>query len=172
MSDKYYIMSINDSINEKEIIELKNELKKHQKEYKLYQRIQAVLMVKSGETRKQAAEYIGVHRNTVGIWVNNYDEEGLDGLKVDYSNCEAESRLTNEQLAILFEILTDPNEHYTIRDARNIIKDKFGVEYSIKQVWVITRKKLGLNYRKPFIVYDSAPDNADEIFKKNIKNKS
>ena len=68
MSDKYYIMSINDSINEKEIIELKNELKKHQKEYKLYQRIQAVLMVKSGETRKQAAEYIGVHRNTVGIW--------------------------------------------------------------------------------------------------------
>ena len=104
--------------------------------------------------------------------VNNYDEEGLDGLKVDYSNCGAESRLTNEQLAILFEILTDPNEHYTIRDARNIIKDKFGVEYSIKQVWVITRKKLGLNYRKPFIVYDSAPDNADEIFKKNIKNKS
>ena len=46
MNDKYYIMTINDSINEKEINELKKELKKHQKEYKLYQRIQAVLMVK------------------------------------------------------------------------------------------------------------------------------
>ena len=159
-------MSINDSLEEKEINELKKELKKHQKEYKLYQRIQAVLMVKSGESRKQAAEYIGVHRNTVGTWVTKYNKEGLDGLKVDYSNCGAESRLTNQQLSKLFEILTDPNEHYTIRDARNIIKKEFDVEYSNKQVWVITRKKLGLNYRKPYIVYESSPDNADEIFKK------
>ena len=165
-------MSINDSINEKEINQLKKELKKHQRNYKLYQRIQAVLMVKSGETRKTSSRiYFGVHRNTVGIWVTNYDKEGLDGLKVDYSNCGAESRLTDKQLAILFEILTDPNEHYTIRDARIIIKEKFDVEYSIKQVWIITRKKLGLNYRKPYIVYESAPDNANEIFKKNVKNK-
>ena len=49
---------------------LKKELKKHQKKYKLYQRIQAVLMVKSGESQKQAAEYIGIHRNTVGTWKN------------------------------------------------------------------------------------------------------
>ena len=164
-------MSINDTLDEKEINELKKELKKHQKEYKLYQRIQAVLMVKSGETRKQAAEYIGVHRNTVGAWVTKYNKEGLNGLKVDYSNCGAESRLTNQQLSTLFEILTDPNKNYTIRDARNIIKKEFDVEYSNKQVWVITRKKLGLNYRKPYIVYESAPDNADEIFKKNVQNR-
>ena len=42
-------MSINDSINKQEIKDLKKELKKYQKEYKLYQRILAVLMVKSGE---------------------------------------------------------------------------------------------------------------------------
>ena len=50
-------------------------------------------------------------------------------------------------------------------------KERYGVEYTPKQVWIITRKKLRLNYRKPYLVYDKAPENADEIFKKNIKNR-
>ena len=96
---------------------------------------------------------------------------GIDGLKSDYSNCGAESRVTNKQLNDLFEILIYPNEHYTLRDARNLIKKNYGIEYSPKQVWVITRKKLGLNYRKHYLVYDKAPENADEIFKKKVKNR-
>ena len=51
-------MSTNDTINQEEIMELKKELNKHKKEYKLYQRIMAVLMVKSGETRKKNC---GIH---------------------------------------------------------------------------------------------------------------
>ena len=127
-------MSINKSLDQQEIIELKKELKKYQEEYKLYKRILAVLMVKSGETRKKVAEYIGVHRNTVGMWVKNYDKNGIEALKSDYSKCGAESRLTDEQLKELFEILTDPNKHYTLRDARNIIMEKYGIEYTPKQV--------------------------------------
>ena len=157
---------MNESLNQEEIKTLKKELKKYKKEYDLYRRILAVIMVKSGETRKKAADYVDVHRNTVGIWVKDYDKMGIEGLKSDYSSCGAESRLTDEQVKDLFVILTDPNEHYTLRDARNIIKEKYGIEYTPKQVWVITRKKLGLNYRKPYLVYDKAPDNADEIFKK------
>ena len=168
--NKYYIMSTNDTLNQEEIMELKKELNKHKKEYNLYQRIMAVLMVKSGETRKKTAEYIGVHRNTIGTWVKNYDKYGIEGLESDYSNCGAESRLTEEQYKELFETLTDPEKHYTLRDARNLIKEKYGIEYTPKQVWIITRVKLGLNYRKPYLVYNKAPDNADEIFKKNIKN--
>lgn len=164
-------MSINEYLNQEEIATLKKELKKHKNEYDLYRRILAVLMVKSGETRKKAAEYVDVHRNTVGNWVKNYDKMGIDGLKSDYSRCGAESRLTDEQLKDLFVRLTDPNEHYSLRDARNLIKENYGIEYTPKQVWVITRKKLGLNYRKPYLVYDKAPENADEIFKKNVKNR-
>lgn len=129
-------------------------------------------MVKSGETQIKTAEYLGVHKNTVGAWVKNYDKQGIDGLKADYSKCGAESRMTNAQLKELFEILTDPQEKYTLRDARNIIKEKFGIKYTLKQVWVITRKKLGLNYRKPYLVYNDAPENADELFKKNPKYRS
>ena len=110
---------------------------------------------------KKVAKYVGVHRNTVGMWVKNYDKMGIEGLKADYSNCGAKSRLTYEQLRDLFEILTDPDEHYTLRDARNIIKKKYGITYTPKQVWVITREKLGLNYRKPYIIYNKAPENAE-----------
>lgn len=108
----------------------------------------------------------------MGAWVKNYDKHGIDGLKADYSKCGAESRITNAQLKELFEILTDPQEKYTLRDARNIIKEKFGIKYTPKQVGVITRKKLGLNYRKPYLVYNDAPENADELFKKNHKYQS
>ena len=97
-------MSINESLNQDEIRDLKNELKKYNKEYKLYRRIQAVLMVKSGETRKKVAEYTRYHRNTIGAWVKDYDQMGIDGLKSDYSNCGAESRLTHQQMKELFEI--------------------------------------------------------------------
>ena len=46
-------MSINESLNQQEIKDLKKELKKYKKEHDLYRRILAVLMVKSGETRKK-----------------------------------------------------------------------------------------------------------------------
>ena len=52
---------------------------------------------------------------------------GIEGLKSDYSSCSAESRLTNEQLKELFETLTDPNEHYTLRDVRNLIKKNYDI---------------------------------------------
>lgn len=155
-----------EDLNKDEIKELQNELKKYQKEYKLYKRIQAVLMVKLGETRAQAAKYVDVHRNTVGAWVKNYDESGLDGLKADYSKCGAESKLTTEQLNELYEMIIDPEAHYTIKDVKKLIKDKYEVDYSMKQVWIITRIKFGLNYKKPYLIYKEAPENADKIFKK------
>ena len=159
-------MSLNDDLNKEEINFLESEMKKYQKEFKLYRKIQAVRMVKLGETISKTAEYVHVHRNSVGNWLKKYDEQGIDGLKADYSNCGAESKLSDEQLRELYEIIVNSDKRYSIREVRQIIKDKFDVEYSIKQVWVITRKKLGLNYCKPFLIYNESPDNADEIFKK------
>ena len=38
---------------------------------------------------------------------------------------------------------------YETRTWIKLIRDKYGIDYSYKQVWIITRKKLNLNYRKP-----------------------
>ena len=158
-----------EKIKNKDVIkELTDKLKDYKHDFKMYIRILAVRMVKLGETRSNVGEYLHVNRQTVGKWVRIYDKNGIDGLEPDYSNCGAKSKLSKEQLNELKEILVDPDSHYTIKQARKLIKDNYNVEYSIKQTWEITRVKLGLNYRKPFIRYAEEPPEAKEEFKKKL----
>ena len=90
------------------------QLKKYAHHHNMYIRILAVKMVKCGETRIKVGEYLNVNRQTVGRWVRAYDESGFEGLEPDYSNCGAESRLTDEQLVEIYKTITDPEEHYDI----------------------------------------------------------
>ena len=155
-----------EELDKKEIKELDDLITKYRPSHKMYIRVVAVRDVLSGKTRTEVAKNLHVNRMTVGRWVNSYNEGGIDGLKPKYENCGLKCRLSDDQLLELKEILTNPNESYNLNDARKIIESRYGVKYSIKQVWVITREKLGLNYRKPFTKYHEAPKNAEDIFKK------
>ena len=159
-------MEIIDELEEKEIEELDEYLNEYRQAHNIYMRILAVRMVKLGETRTTVGEFIHRDRKTVGNWVKEYDEYGIEGLIPDYSKCGTKSKLTNEQLLELKILLSDPDKNYTIMDAKKLIEERFGVKYSYKQVWEITRKKLGFNYCKPFIIYNEAPVNADDILLK------
>lgn len=151
---------------EEEMKEFDNQLNKYKHHHKMYIRILAVKMVKSGQTRTEVAKIIDYNRHTVGRWVKLYDEQGFEGLEPDYSNCGAECRLTDEQLNELREEITDPKENYDIKQVQALIKKKYGVEYTYKQTWVIVRKKFKHNYRKPNLRYYEAPEDAEEQFKK------
>lgn len=166
MSDKYLIMKTVDKLEEKEIEELNKYLKEYRQAHNIYVRLLAVRMVKLGETRTMVGEFTHKDRKTIGNWVKAYDEYGIEGLIPDYSNCGTKSKLTNEQLIELKIILSNPDKHYTIIGAKELIEERFGVTYSYKQVWEITRKKLGLNYCKPFLIYNEAPADAEEILLK------
>ena len=133
-------------------------------------RILAVRMVKLGQSRTTVGEYLRKDRKTIGKWVNAYNDQGIDGLIPDYSKCGTKSKLTDEQLLELKNTLTDSNESYTIKDAKKLIELEFKVTYSDKQVWEIVRKRLGLNYRKPFIIYNESPEDADDLLLKNVNN--
>ena len=163
-------MKVNDNLDEEEIIVLEEYLKEYKRAHDIYIRILAVRMVKLGETRIIIGEYLHKDRKTIGKWVNAYDEHGINGLIPDYSNCGSKCRLTNEQLLDLKKRLSDPDESYTIEDARKLIKKEYDVSYTYKQAWEIVRKKLGFSYCKPFIVYKESADDADEILlKKRVK---
>jgi transposase len=123
-------------------------------------------MVKLGQSRTSVGEYMHKDRKTVGNWVKAYNEQGINGLIPDYSKCGTKSKLTDQQLLKLKNTLTNPNKNYTLKDAKKLIELEFGVTYSYKQVWEIVRKKLGLNYRKPFIIYNEAPKDAENILLK------
>ena len=159
-------MITTDKLDEKDIKELDDCIAKHRPSHRIYIKLIAVRDVKLGKTRTEVAENLRVNRRTVGNWVKLYDEDGIGGSMPKYENCGSKCRLSNEQLLKLKEELTNPQKSYSLKDAKKFIKDEFDVEYSLKQVWVITREKLGLNYRKPFIKYNARTEEDMELFKK------
>ena len=111
-----------DKLEKNEIKLLEKYLKEYKQAHNIYMRILAVRMVKLGQSRTSVGAYIHKDRKTVGNWVKAYDEQGIDALIPDYSKCGTKSKLTDEQLLDLENTLTDPNESYTLKDAKKLIE--------------------------------------------------
>ncbi|MGP6240230.1 helix-turn-helix domain-containing protein [Cuniculiplasma sp. SKW4] len=71
--------------------------------------------------------------------------------------------MSEEQKELLEEKLK--NGQYTTAQVRNIIMEQFGIEYTMKQVWVIL-KKMGMRHAKPYPHDKRRPGNAEDILKK------
>ena len=149
-----------------ELDEIKEVMKEYKDSYNMYRKLLVISMVYQGETISQASNYVHASRKSGERWVKNYNENGLEGLYSNYHNCGRKPKLTNEQLVELKEIITSSEESYTIDDVQKLIKELYGVNHDYKTVWTIVRKKLGLNYGKPFIKYSSRPKDAEEHLKK------
>lgn len=147
--------------------ELNTLLEEHKDSYNIYRRVLLIKMVKNGDTIKRASEIIGINRKTGERWVKQYNEEGMDGLLTKYHNCGKKSKLDDEKLEMLKDYIITSNQGFTIEDVRDLILCFFGIEFSYNHVWFITRKKMGLNYGKPFIKYDERTEEDMEVFKKN-----
>jgi transposase len=52
---------------------------------RLRDRFQAVLMASRGRKRMAIAQYLGVHRTTVRLWLNQYHQHGLAGLAIQWA---------------------------------------------------------------------------------------
>jgi len=93
--------------------------------------------------------------------LRRFNEEGIDGLFPKYGGGRP-SFLSDDELDRLKILLKAENENYSVKDAKKLIYDEFGVEYSYKQVWEIVTKKLSLSYWKPFPKYSNRPEDAEE----------
>ena len=54
---------------------------------------------------------------------------------------------------------------YTTAQVRDMIREEFGVQYTMKQVWVILNS-MGMRHAKPYPLDRRRPDNAENILKK------
>jgi transposase len=158
-------IKIEDHLSMDEINKLISNLKV---EVSLYKRLLFLKSIKQGTPISHAAEFVGINRGTGFRWIKQYNEGGLEGLMPKYAGGRP-SFLSNEQLKELKEILSNPDDNYSIHEVQILIKEKFNVEYSYKQVWEIVRKKFSLNYSKPFPIYENKPENAKNILKKTPK---
>jgi transposase len=135
---------------------------------RLYQRLVFIKLLMQDLTIQKAVEAVGAKQRTGYYWLKRYNEKGLDGLVPNFSGGRP-AYLTDEEFDELYDILKDEFSNYTIEDVRKLIHEKFGVEYTYKQVWVITRKKFKLNYGKASPESPDRPKDRKEILKKTKK---
>ncbi len=155
--------------------ELKN-LYKQEKNAKAKLRLLAALRRKEGETLDSIAFSLEKPKMTISDWLRCLEERGISGL-YDLKQSGQPSRLTKNQLQKLSKILNESPEKqglpfviWTTKLVQYIIIKLFEVRYVLRNIWFIV-KKLGYNLKVPRQENRKANKKAQEIFKKNLKEK-
>lgn len=114
-------------------------------------RLLSLAAVLDGMSRTDAARIGGMDRQTLRDWVHRFNETGPEGLKDAWYD-GPEPRLSPKQLAELAEIVEtgpDPAVDGVVRwrriDLKNVIKERFGVDYHERHVSTLL-KKLGFSH--------------------------
>ena len=131
--------------------------------HRYYQRLIAVKIVSEGNTITDAANILGKSYQTVHRWIKTCESEGLEGLKPSFGGGRP-SKLTYEQLVELDKTI-EKTPNMSMKDVYFEIKNKYGIDYSMKQIGVIV-KKLGYNYSKAYPLFTKSPKDAKEQLKK------
>ena len=125
-----------------ELSEIAEMLKEYKKYYNVYRRLLVIHMVANGESIAKASKNINISRKTGERWVKQYNENGVEGLFSNYSNCGRKSYLTDQQLKELKEIITGNEEKYNLKDVSNQLEEKSVITDSKNQVLIMTGHKL------------------------------
>lgn len=135
-------------------------------------RIRAVYLAMMGKTAPQIAHVLGYTRRVVQNWIYSYNRRGLDGLQ-DQSGRGTKSRLNADQLQWLRQRIDQgPNKDdgvcvFHATDIGCIIKQQFGVSYSVRQVQRLLRK-LGYRYLSGRPEHPKGDAQARDSFKKTL----
>jgi transposase len=135
-------------------------------------RIRAVYLAVMGKTAPQIAHVLGYTRRVVQNWIYSYNRQGLDGLK-DRTGRGTKSRLNADQLQWLRQRIDQgPTEGdgvcvFHAVDIERIIKQQFGVSYSVRQVQRFLRK-LGYRYLSGRPEHPKGDAQARDTFKKTL----
>ena len=117
-------------------------------------RVRAGRMLLAGKTPAQAAQAVGVARQTVYTWKALLDEGGIDALRAMPTRGRP-ARLDEDQLQALARVLLDkPTEHgfgtelWTLKRVGVLIERLYGVKFGQTQIWRILGS-LGFSVQKP-----------------------
>ena len=147
---------------------LQDEIRRSE-EAKYDHRLHAILLVANGMNCPQAATMLGDSERTIRYWVQQFNEEGLQGL-IDIDRLGRPSRLSDRQMNQIGKTLRkSPNEVGMaggIWDGKTLsayIKNDMGVRQSQRLLRV-----LGFRLRKPRPLIAHADPEEQRKFKKNL----
>lgn len=121
------------------------ELMRHPPEADKRLRVQMLYLFKSGHatTREQAADLLGVHRNTVQNWLKEYQRAGLKGLLTVRKAKGARASLDVGDQKLLRARLAQPEGFASYDEAREWIASELGVTLSYAGTYYWVRFKCG-----------------------------
>ena len=115
------------------------------------QRLSALYLLRSqqAKNRTQVAELLGVHRITVGHWLQAYEAGGLEKLLERRYPPGRVALLTEEQRSILRAELEKPEGFQSYVQIQRYIADTFDVEMKYKAVYALVHDKWGAKPKVP-----------------------
>ncbi|WP_298523359.1 helix-turn-helix domain-containing protein [uncultured Methanobrevibacter sp.] len=145
------------------ISEVQTEIKKLENDTRVLNKLYVILDVLHDEPISEIIKKHDISQGTAYNWIKQWNDGGIEGLKRKKGS-KGQSKLTNEQLILLDEII-QKEELKTAREVKEKIEKEFSVEYSIRSVERLM-KKLDYSYTKPYKIYTKMPADAEEQLKK------
>ena len=137
-------------------------IKSIERSTKMLKRLLFVKYRYDGNSVEEAAKRIDITKMIGYIWQGRWNQNGYRGLIPRYAG-KGPSKLSEGQRTILKEKLKDGQ--YTTAQVSDIIIEEFGIEYTMKQVWIIL-KKMGMRHAKPYHHDKRRPKDAEDALKK------
>ncbi len=146
-----------------------NDLITHESNSRVLKRLYFVKFRYLGDSVEEAATKVGVTKKTGYYWQEHWSKGGYAAL-IPHFGGGRKSKLTDEQMKEL-RLLLKNKDYWTTREVWDLIKEKYSVEYSEKQVGVILRN-FNMYHSKPYPFDYRKPENAEEILKKTNRSNS
>jgi transposase len=114
-------------------------------------RLQMLYWLASGQaqTRRDVAQLLGVHRNTIGHWLALYEAGGLDALLALYVPAGKPLSLPPNVLAALEQALRQPSGFASYEVLRQWVKQTHHLDVNYHTLYTIVRTKLKAKLKVP-----------------------
>jgi len=112
-----------------------NFLIKHENNSRVLKRLYFVKFRYMGDSVEEATDKIGATKKTGYYWQDDWNKGGYAALIPNFGEGR-KSKLIDEQIKKLRTLLEN-KDYWTTREVLELIKEKYGVKYSQKQIGVI-----------------------------------
>ncbi|MFO7968156.1 MAG: IS630 family transposase [Archaeoglobaceae archaeon] len=136
-------------------------IKKLEKSTRVLKRLYFIRHLYKGMGVEESADLVGVTKKTGYDWLKAWNSRGYEGLIPEFGGGRP-PKLSDEEKEELKEMLEDGS--WTTREVQRLIKEKFGVSYSLWQVRRIL-KSFGMSFAKPNQRDYRRPEDAEDRLK-------
>ncbi len=148
--------------------ELRRLIREEQKRGKVLQRLIFINDLYDEKSVPEAAKHAGVVKTIAYEWLRRWNESGYDGLIPKFAGGKP-SKLSTDQKKELKQLL-EAKDLWTLSEIEEIIKKRFKIEYSQRQVSRIL-KGMKMKHAKPYQIDYRKPKDASEKLKKTRSGK-